>query len=168
MTYSSRNFLISCGTGSEVRAPPRASNLLSSAMMSLQTSTHSSQMKTVGPAMSLRTSRWLLLQNEQRRVSSPVSRLGISPPDGCLAGDWPMRSGLCVLDDAGGCPRPLEPPPSRPLFLTCALDETGRCAESTSSRRERLHRRLRRLVRPVRAPRLSPGWPPAPAGAPSP
>src|SRR5690349_1104475 len=73
MTYSSRNFLISCGTGSDDRAPPRASNRLSSAMMSLQTSTHSSQMKTVGPAISLRTSFWSLLQNEQRRISpSPV------------------------------------------------------------------------------------------------
>src|SRR3954465_15828217 len=69
MTYSSRNFLISCGTGSDERAPPRASNLLSSAMMSLQTSTHSSQIKTVGPAISLRTSFWSLLQNEQRRIS---------------------------------------------------------------------------------------------------
>src|SRR5262245_58132700 len=38
-------------------------------MMSLQTSTHSSQMKTVGPAMSLRTSFWSLLQKEQRRTS---------------------------------------------------------------------------------------------------
>ena len=45
------------------------SNRLSSAMMSLQTSTHSSQMKTVGPAISLRTSFWSLLQNEQRRIS---------------------------------------------------------------------------------------------------
>ena len=35
---------------------PRFSKRLSSAMMSLQTSTHSSQMNTVGPAMSLRTS----------------------------------------------------------------------------------------------------------------
>ena len=57
------------GTGSDERAPPRASNRLSSAMMSLQTSTHSSQMKTVGPAISLRTSFWSLLQNEQRRIS---------------------------------------------------------------------------------------------------
>src|SRR5262245_5486832 len=73
MTYSSRNFLISWGTGSDDRAPPRASNRLSSAMMSLQTSTHSSQMNTVGPAISLRTSFWSLLQNEQRRISpSPV------------------------------------------------------------------------------------------------
>src|SRR5258705_1783256 len=68
MTYSSRNFLMSGGEGSDDRTP-RFSNLLSSAMMSLQTSTHSSQMKTVGPAISLRTSFWSLLQNEQRRIS---------------------------------------------------------------------------------------------------
>src|SRR5262245_65652336 len=68
MTYSSRNFLISGGEGSEERVP-RFSKRLSSAMMSLQTSTHSSQMNTVGPAISLRTSFWSLLQNEQRRIS---------------------------------------------------------------------------------------------------
>src|SRR5580693_3394524 len=57
--------------GKDDRVP--RSNLLSSAMMSLQTSTHSSQIKTVGPAISLRTSFWSLLQNEQRRTSvSPV------------------------------------------------------------------------------------------------
>jgi hypothetical protein len=72
MTYSSRNFLISCGVGSDDRVP-RFSKRLSSAMMSLQTSTHSSQMKTVGPAMSFRTSFWSLLQNEHRRTS-------VSPP----------------------------------------------------------------------------------------
>src|SRR4029453_19076725 len=72
MTYSSRNFLISWGVGSEDRLP-RFSKRLSSAMMSLQTSTHSSQMKTVGPAMSLRTSFWSLLQKEHRRTSvSPL------------------------------------------------------------------------------------------------
>src|SRR5438477_9351607 len=37
-------------------------------MMSMQSSTHSSQMKTVGPAISLRTSCWLLPQNEQYNV----------------------------------------------------------------------------------------------------
>src|SRR5712691_7808050 len=68
MTYSSRNFLISCGVGNDERVP-RFSKRLSSAMMSLQTSTHSSQMKTVGPAISLRTSFWSLLQNEHRRTS---------------------------------------------------------------------------------------------------
>jgi hypothetical protein len=39
--------------------------LVSSRMMSMQSSTHSSQMNTVGPAISLRTSCWLLPQNEQ-------------------------------------------------------------------------------------------------------
>ena len=46
---------MSGGEGSDERTP-RFSNRLSSAMMSLQTSTHSSQMKTVGPAISFRTS----------------------------------------------------------------------------------------------------------------
>src|SRR5229473_1464483 len=40
-------------------------DLFSSLMMSMHSSTHSSQMNTVGPAMSLRTSCWLLPQNEQ-------------------------------------------------------------------------------------------------------
>ena len=49
-------------------------------MMSLQTSTHSSQMKTVGPAMSLRTSFWSLLQKEHRRTSvSPAFFTMLSP-----------------------------------------------------------------------------------------
>ena len=39
--------------------------LFSSRMISMQSSTHSSQMNTVGPAMSLRTSCWLLPQKEQ-------------------------------------------------------------------------------------------------------
>jgi hypothetical protein len=34
----------------------------------MQSSTHSSQMKTVGPAISLRTSCWLLPQKEQYSV----------------------------------------------------------------------------------------------------
>ena len=38
---------------------------LSSLMMSMHSSTHSSQTNTVGPAMSLRTSGRLLPQNEQ-------------------------------------------------------------------------------------------------------
>src|SRR6266571_3760502 len=52
-------------------------------MMSLQTSTHSSQMKTVGPAISLRTSFWSLLQNEQRRTS--LSPLFFMVAGGCCA-----------------------------------------------------------------------------------
>src|SRR5579871_3719017 len=43
-------------------------DLFSSRMMSMHSSTHSSQMKTVGPAISLRTSCWLLPQNEQYSV----------------------------------------------------------------------------------------------------
>ena len=43
-------------------------DLFSSRMMSMHSSTHSSQMNTVGPAMSLRTSCWLLPQNEQYKV----------------------------------------------------------------------------------------------------
>src|SRR4051795_11244617 len=55
-------------------------------MMSMHSSTHSSQMNTVGPAISLRTSCWLLPQNEQYRVffASPpavllILRLRLSP-----------------------------------------------------------------------------------------
>src|SRR5262245_13988075 len=49
-------------------------------MMSLQRSMHSSQMYTVGPAMSLRTSSWLLPQNEQTRFpvrSSPCFAIDV-------------------------------------------------------------------------------------------
>src|SRR6204780_90993 len=42
--------------------------LLSSRIMSMHNSTHSSQMNTVGPAMSFRTSCWLFPQNEQYSV----------------------------------------------------------------------------------------------------
>src|ERR1700686_3966926 len=52
-------------------------DLFSSRMMSMQSSTHSSQMKTVGPAISLRASCWLLPQNEQYNVffESPAPTL---------------------------------------------------------------------------------------------
>src|ERR1041384_761176 len=43
-------------------------DLFSSRMMSMHSSTHSSQMKTVGPAISFRTSCWLFPQKEQYRV----------------------------------------------------------------------------------------------------
>src|SRR4026209_378889 len=95
MTYSSRNFLISWGVGSEER-PRRFSKRLSSAMMSLQTSTHSSQMKTVGPAISLRTSFWSLLQNEQRRTSPSVAFLVVVMA-ACLS---LLPAGDHVVDDA--------------------------------------------------------------------
>src|ERR1700704_5940618 len=67
MTESSRTLQISFGVG----IPSRdftSEDLFSSRMISMQSSTHSSQMNTVGPAMSLRTSCWLLPQNEQYRV----------------------------------------------------------------------------------------------------
>src|SRR6202140_715436 len=43
-------------------------DLFSSRMMSMHSSTHSLQMNTVGPAISLRTSCWLLPQNVQWSV----------------------------------------------------------------------------------------------------
>src|SRR3981081_2827320 len=43
-------------------------DLFSSRMMSMQSSTHSSQMNTVGPAINLRTSCWLWPKNEQYSV----------------------------------------------------------------------------------------------------
>src|SRR6516164_2507531 len=57
-------------------------DLFSSPTMSMHSSTHSSQMKTVGPAMSLRTSCWLLPQNVQWSgfLVSPLLSLFISEP----------------------------------------------------------------------------------------
>src|SRR5947209_15738454 len=54
-------------------------DLFSSRMISMHSSTHSSQMNTVGPAISLRTSCWLLPQKEQYRVllESPLAALVI-------------------------------------------------------------------------------------------
>src|SRR5262249_3892662 len=55
-------------------------DLFSSLMMSMHNSTHSSQINTVGPAMSLSTSCWLLPQNEQWSgfLVSPLLTLFIS------------------------------------------------------------------------------------------
>src|SRR5512137_1115583 len=63
MTYSSRMRLISAGFGSRGTLASLASSH-SSAMISLQRSTHSLQMKTEGPAMSFFTSSWPFPQNE--------------------------------------------------------------------------------------------------------
>src|ERR1700693_2754764 len=64
-------------------------DLCSSWMMSLDNSTHSSQMNTVGPAISLRTSCWFLPQNEQKRVFfgslSPILLTLALHPQPCLA-----------------------------------------------------------------------------------
>src|SRR6185437_12243985 len=67
MTYSSRTLHISFGVGMPSR-DFTSEDLFSSRMMSMQSSTHSSQIKTVGPAISLRTSCWLLPQKEQYKV----------------------------------------------------------------------------------------------------
>src|ERR1700704_670542 len=67
MTEASRPLQISFGVG----IPSRdftSEDLFSSRMISMQSSTHSSQMNTVGPAINLRTSCWLLPQNEQYSV----------------------------------------------------------------------------------------------------
>src|SRR5215203_2474953 len=62
---------ISRGVGrSDLIAPEPASVVVSSRMMSLQRSMHSSQMNTDGPAISFLTSCWLLPQNEQYRSFS--------------------------------------------------------------------------------------------------
>src|SRR5690606_7238459 len=67
ITYWSRMVLISAGEGRPAlgAAVPSASDWASSRMMSLHNSMHSSQMNTDGPAISLRTSCWLLPQKEQ-------------------------------------------------------------------------------------------------------
>src|SRR5947199_10693017 len=63
---------ISRGVGRSDFAPlPPLSEAVSSRMMSLHSSMHSSQMNTDGPAMSLRTSCWLLPQKEQYNNLSP-------------------------------------------------------------------------------------------------
>src|SRR5665213_4013352 len=67
-------------------------------MMSLQTSTHSSQMKTVGPAMSFRTSFWSLLQKEHRRTS--VSPAFFTICVSCSA-DRTRRAGLETCTTCG-------------------------------------------------------------------
>src|SRR6201991_2069079 len=105
MTYSSSTFLISCGRGSLSRVRSARSSS-SSRMMSLQSSTHSSQTNTDGPAMSLRTSCWLLPQKEQYsslpssclpRESSDmdrpqqVTRTALLQAIGSVAGVYSMR-----------------------------------------------------------------------------
>src|SRR5262247_3665213 len=81
MTQSSRTLRISLGVGMPSRDFANE-DLFSSAMMSMHNSTHSSQMNTVGPAMSLRTSCWLLPQNVQWSgfLASPLLTLLISEP----------------------------------------------------------------------------------------
>src|ERR1700688_4570900 len=67
MTSSSRTLQISFGVGMPSR-DFTSEDLFSSRMISMHSSTHSSQMNTVGPAINLRTSCWLLPENEQYSV----------------------------------------------------------------------------------------------------
>src|ERR1041384_2015868 len=64
-------------------------------MISMHSSTHSSQMNTVGPAMSFLTSCWLLPQKLQYRV------LRESPPD--------LAAGISERTSAWGARRPRGP-----------------------------------------------------------
>src|ERR1051325_9262390 len=72
--------------------------LCSSRMMSMQSSTHSSQMKTVGPAISFLTSCWLLPQKEQYSVffeSLPLDFVIATPSAG--PAELPRRTGRHCL-----------------------------------------------------------------------
>src|SRR5687767_864520 len=86
---------ISRGVGRSDLAPLLPlSEAVSSRMMSLHSSMHSSQMNTEGPAMSFLTSCWLLPQNEQYSSFSPEEvfsdmRFGSAYPV------WVIRVCLC-------------------------------------------------------------------------
>jgi hypothetical protein len=89
-TYSSRNPKISRGFGrSKSVTTPEDDSAMRSSMISLQSSTHSSQMYTPGPAINCWTCFWLLPQKEHlnRSALSPIRAMrlllvasGVSPP----------------------------------------------------------------------------------------
>src|SRR5882757_1869848 len=86
-------------------------------MMSMQSSTHSSQMNTVGPAISLRTSCCDLPQNEQYRVflESPGLLMRTPPPDaGALRG---------ILDSPSPPPQGQSPCCDRPMSKSRWCDD---------------------------------------------
>src|SRR6266704_7141344 len=90
---------ISRGVGRSDFAPlPPLSEAVSSRMMSLQSSMHSSQMNTDGPAMSLRTSCWLLPQKEQYNSLSPEDLSAMQRPAGRTGGET-LRALGPVLQD---------------------------------------------------------------------
>jgi hypothetical protein len=68
--------ITSPGSVPKVNSLPSASPTLSSAIMSRQISTHSSQISAVGPEMSFITSCCDLLQKEQRRISGHGTAAG--------------------------------------------------------------------------------------------
>src|SRR5471032_1085857 len=100
ITYWSSNSLISCGVGRSDLAPVTDSMAeVSSRMMSLHRSMHSSQMKTDGPAISFFTSCWLLPQNEQYSNFSPLEDF-LSDMGQFSLGYWLGRA--CRVFLAGG------------------------------------------------------------------
>src|SRR3954462_2327764 len=83
-------------------------------MMSMHSSTHSSQMNTVGPAMSLRTSCWLLPQNEQYSVllESPLPTLlmaNLHSIESRTAAARLIRSGYGAQGEETVVPTPVAP-----------------------------------------------------------
>src|SRR5437667_3131640 len=86
MTYWSSTRLISAGLGTAEVWLKASSLSFSSAIMSLHRSMHSSQIYTVGPAISLRTSSWLLPQNEHTRLPARSSCLAITASHYSLGG----------------------------------------------------------------------------------
>src|SRR4029453_10462633 len=98
-TYWSSTVLISAGLG-RLRISLLFSSSHSSAMMSLQSSMHSSQMYTVGPAMSLRTSFWVLPQNEHFSPPPPSRHPAATrPPPGIRRRQRGRLGGDDLVDD---------------------------------------------------------------------
>src|SRR6266403_2008492 len=141
-------------------------DLFSSPMISMHSSTHSSQINTVGPAMSLRTSCWLLPQNVQWSgfLVSPLLILLISEPgqDTSHHSRYPTGQSRRTHDREGehapmrrrgGCRRPassiIEEAPERPgsarmLELTQCLGLD--LADALARQRELLADLLQRVV----------------------
>src|SRR5216684_5613128 len=138
----------------------------SSPMISMHNSTHSSQINTVGPAMSLRTSCWLLPQNVQWSgflVSPPLTLLISEPgqdtshhsryPTGQSRRTHDREGEHAPMRRRGGCRRPassiIEEAPERPgparvleLAQRLGLD----LADALARQRELLADLLQRVV----------------------
>src|SRR5688572_33046020 len=98
MTYCSRKSNKARGLGTPSFSLIRET-LFSSSMMSMHSSTHSSQMNTVGPAISFLTSCWLLPQKEQYNVFFSLGIRFSHHPRQALEGD--RHSRLSPMQDPG-------------------------------------------------------------------